>query len=1108
MKKTGILLVLSLLVLTLLPINTSIVRAKDDVAGPDTSGWTDIVYTGKSFTMYDLYPTYNPNLVQIEVEDEDGNLHDGTTYQFKEVGNYYVRIKTLDNTYYIIDPTDGQYMYKGTPLTINKILVDVPQIESDVLAYTGLPQKPKIISGYDTSLMTISGYDEQTEIGDMYFFYFTLIDPDHYKWNDVVSNNPTQIRWAIEFMGEEIDRPELAKKEYDYTGKEISVELEKYNIPEAIILTGDTKATNPGTYSFTVAIADKAKYRWAYGQGDYDAYELKWEIIDTSDEKVSKPYLSDEEFTYDGSEKKVECYYDHGAAYSFSGTLTGTEVGTYTYTAKLNDGYVWEDGSYEDVVMTWKINPKEISKPTLYRSEYVYDDGKEYTIIFNRFNEDYMLLSGTTTASEVGQYQATVSLKDKKNYVWENSDNSDLIFDWKIEDDGVTKESVNIPTLTGNFTYDGSKKTPIETNWNEEAVTKTGKYYAYDAGEYTMTYSLKDTDKYVWEDGTSEDKVFTWTIEKAKLVKPSIKEDEFTYTGNQINIEFDNFNSDALYLSGTRSATEVGSYTYTVSIKNVNYEWEDGTRDDIKGTWSIVEASKTALEIPSLSSFTYDGSEKETVETNFDENLMSREGTLKATYAGEYTVTYSLKDSNLYTWSDGSSEAKTVSWKIEKAKVSIPNVKEDKFTYTGQEITLEFENLDTDLIEAYYINATDAGEYSYQLALKDEANYVWEDGSSEAIEGDYDIEKAKLSKPSLKQDSYAYTGKEISVELVDYDEELVSVEGSVKESKVGEYSLNISIEDTLNYVWEDNSSDSFDLVWKIIETDKTVVEIPNLSNFTYDGSEKETVETYYNEEIISKSGTLKATDVGEYTVTYSLKDTNLYVWSDGSDEDKTVSWKIEVKKLSLVSLKEDEFDYTGEKIQVSYNNFDSSLMSVSGISEEVAYGEYELTVSLNDKKNYCWQDGSANDLTLSWKINPIKSSLSFSASGGNWNGSEEDLLIEANVGDTITIPEAPSREGYEFVYWQGSVYYPGDKYLVEGDHKFTAIWKKVETSQDSKKESAKSENKETVNISTNKKEESKTETKTGSTHAIPNTSVNIKNHVYKIMYFKKEEEMD
>ena len=115
MKKTGILLVLSLLVLTLLPINTSIVRAKDDVAGPDTSGWTDIVYTGKSFTMYDLYPTYNPNLVQIEVEDEDGNLHDGTTYQFKEVGNYYVHIKTLDNTYYIIDPTDGQYMYKGTP---------------------------------------------------------------------------------------------------------------------------------------------------------------------------------------------------------------------------------------------------------------------------------------------------------------------------------------------------------------------------------------------------------------------------------------------------------------------------------------------------------------------------------------------------------------------------------------------------------------------------------------------------------------------------------------------------------------------------------------------------------------------------------------------------------------------------------------------------------------------------------------------------------------------------------------------------------------------------------------------------------------------------------
>ena len=40
----------------------------------------------------------------------------------------------------------------------------------------------------------------------------------------------------------------------------------------------------------------------------------------------------------------------------------------------------------------------------------------------------------------------------------------------------------------------------------------------------------------------------------------------------------------------------------------------------------------------------------------------------------------------------------------------------------------------------------------------------------------------------------------------------------------------------------------------------------------------------------------------------------------------------------------------------------------------------------------------------------------------------------------ITIHEEPVREGYEFLYWKGSKYQPGDSYTVEGDHTFTAIW--------------------------------------------------------------------
>ena len=70
-----------------------------------------------------------------------------------------------------------------------------------------------------------------------------------------------------------------------------------------------------------------------------------------------------------------------------------------------------------------------------------------------------------------------------------------------------------------------------------------------------------------------------------------------------------------------------------------------------------------------------------------------------------------------------------------------------------------------------------------------------------------------------------------------------------------------------------------------------------------------------------------------------------------------------------------------------------------------------------------------------------KGTLTFDCGGGTIDG-KASLTIEANVGDVITIPEAPVRDGYTFKYWKGSEYYPGDKYTVEGDHTFTAVWEK------------------------------------------------------------------
>ena len=46
-------------------------------------------------------------------------------------------------------------------------------------------------------------------------------------------------------------------------------------------------------------------------------------------------------------------------------------------------------------------------------------------------------------------------------------------------------------------------------------------------------------------------------------------------------------------------------------------------------------------------------------------------------------------------------------------------------------------------------------------------------------------------------------------------------------------------------------------------------------------------------------------------------------------------------------------------------------------------------------------------------------------------------------GDVITIREAAVREGYEFQYWEGSRYNPGDRYTVTESHTLKAVWTKI-----------------------------------------------------------------
>uniref|UniRef100_UPI00384EA5A6 hypothetical protein n=1 Tax=Methanobrevibacter smithii TaxID=2173 RepID=UPI00384EA5A6 len=170
----------------------------------------------------------------------------------------------------------------------------------------------------------------------------------------------------------------------------------------------------------------------------------------------------------------------------------------------------------------------------------------------------------------------------------------------------VNKENVTISGLTDNqeFTYDGTTKTPwgtgtitvednkVDVNELEIFYNGTGsttyssKFAPVDAGTYTITYKVKDSNpNYVGS------VTYAFTIKKAQLNKPTASTTSFVYDGTSKG--YSSFHdSEVFEFTGTNTATNVGNYSLTISLKDKdNYEWKDGTTTDVVINWSITQAT-------------------------------------------------------------------------------------------------------------------------------------------------------------------------------------------------------------------------------------------------------------------------------------------------------------------------------------------------------------------------------------------------------------------------------------------------------------------------------------------------------------------------------------
>lgn len=209
--------------------------------------------------------------------------------------------------------------------------------------------------------------------------------------------------------------------------------------------------------------------------------------------------------TFDPSGMVVSSVYSNGATktitdYTYSPTgplIEGTNVITITYS---------EDG--ETVTKTLNVSAEILSiiVPTVSGS-LVYD-GSSQSPDWNGYDPDRMSITGTTSATDAGIYQAIFTLNNKIGTKWADGTTEDKTVSWSI-----SKAVLAYPSQNGSLVYNGSSQSPVWNNYDPNKMTIGGVTSGVNAGSYSADFTPKPN--YKWPDSSEGVYSVAWSISKA-----------------------------------------------------------------------------------------------------------------------------------------------------------------------------------------------------------------------------------------------------------------------------------------------------------------------------------------------------------------------------------------------------------------------------------------------------------------------------------------------------------------------------------------------------------------------------------------------------------------
>lgn len=195
------------------------------------------------------------------------------------------------------------------------------------------------------------------------------------------------------------------------------------------------------------------------------------------------------------------------------------------------------------------------------------------------------------------------------------------------------------------------------------------------------------------------------------------------------------------------------------------------------------------------------------------------------------------------------------------------------------------------------------------------------------------------------------------------------------------------------------------------EIEKVYIDPPIASgeNLVYSGSAQGPVITDTNPQYYITSGDITATDVGEYTIQWTLKNTKRMAWSDTSTDPKTFTYKINKKRVIPPTISSTEVTYNRQAQTIPYTDSSDKDWYIVNESSHTNVGSYTALVSLKDGisgENVIWDDtGDTATKTYNFTIKKklVKKPRVGSERSFVYNGHDQGPTITMDGGDIIEL---------------------------------------------------------------------------------------------------------